>query len=327
MKNKFVKFAALAGGVVLVVGAAGAATVQLRYDRTFDIADVEVIAVQDSAVIERGAYLAYGPAHCAYCHNTADKWPQLDAGERVPLSGGAVFNIGIAKLTTPNLTPDKETGLGNVPDAKIARMLRHNVRSSGVAAVPFMEYQNMSDEDLVAVISFLRSQEPVRNEIAPREFSLMGKAIMSFLIKPSGPTSPPPQRSPVEAPTVERGAYLVNSVANCAGCHTKRSMKDGSYQAPRLSGGTPMAGDDGKQYTAPNLTPDPKTGHIRNWTEDQFVARFRAGSINGLGSHMPWRAFARMSDADIRAIYRYLQTVPPTENATGPLVADAEQAK
>jgi mono/diheme cytochrome c family protein len=323
MKRKLLKFTAIAAGVIAVAGITGAAAVQMRYDRTFDVADVDVIASTDPAVIERGAYLAYGPAHCAYCHNTQDKWARLDAGERVPLSGGFTFDIGIARLTTPNLTPDPATGIGNVPDAKIARMLRHNVRSNGVAAVPFMEYQNMSDDDIVALISFLRSQQPVHNEIAPREFTMMGKAIMSFAIKPSGPTGTPAAQSPAPGATVERGKYLVENVAACAGCHTRRSQMDGSYQAPKLSGGTGMAGEDGKMYTPPNLTPDAKTGHIRSWTEDQFLTRFRAGPLNGAGTPMPWRAFARMSDDDIRAIYRYLQTVPATENEPGPLVANA----
>ena len=323
MKNKFVKFLGIAGGLGLVVGMTGAATVQMRYDRTFDVPDVNAIASTDPAVIERGAYLAYGPAHCAYCHTSMDAWKKLDAGERVPLSGGNVFEIGIAKIVTPNLTPDKETGIGNVPDAKLARMLRHNVRSNGRAAVPFMEFQNISEEDLVALISFLRSQPAVKNAIPANEYSFMGKAIMSFAIKPSGPTGTPRAQSPAAGATVERGEYLVNNIANCAGCHTKRSQMDGSYQAPKLSGGTGMAGEDGKMYTPPNLTPDPKTGHITNWTEDQFLTRFRAGPLNGPGSHMPWRAFARMSDDDIRAIYRYLKTVPGTENNPGPLVAEA----
>ena len=325
MKSRLLKFMAVAGGLGLVVGGTGAATVQARYDRTFDVPEVNAVATNDSAVIERGAYLVYGPAHCAYCHNAIDKHERLNAGERVPLSGGLVFDIGIAKLTTPNLTPDKETGIGNISDGKIARMMRHNVRSSGVAAVPFMEFQNLSEEDLVAIISYLRSQPAVRNEIAPREFSPVGKAIMSFAIKPSGPTGTPPATSPPVAPTVERGAYLVTSVAACAGCHTKRSQQDGSYLAPKLSGGEPTPGEDGKLYTPPNLTPDPKTGHLVKWSEDQFVRRFRAGPINGKGSHMPWQAFARMSDDDLRAIYRYLQTVPATENATGPLVREATE--
>ncbi len=325
MKNKLLKFMAIAAGLGLVVGGTGAATVQMRYDRTFDVADVNIAAVTDSAVVARGAYLVYGPAHCAYCHNTQDKIPRLDAGEQVPMSGGNVFDIGIAKITTPNITPDPETGIGNISDAKLARMIRHNVRSNGRAAVPFMEFQNISDEDLVAIISYLRSQPAVSNPIPPNEYSFMGKAIMSFLMKPSGPTGQPAAQSPPAGATVERGAYLVNNVAACAGCHTKRSPVDGSYQAPKLSGGTPMKGEDGKFYTPPNLTPDPKTGHLTNWTEDQFVQRFRSGPLNGNGSHMPWRAFARMSDDDIRAVYRYLKSVAPVENSPGPIVADAAE--
>ena len=307
--------------IIVLVGVVGFGTVQMRYDRTFDVADVNVQVSTDSAVIERGAYLAYGPAHCAYCHTTQDKWERLQAGERVPLSGGYAFDIGIAKVTSPNLTPDKETGLGDVSDARVARMLRHSVRSSGVAAVPFMEYQNMSDEDLVAIISFLRSQPAVKNEIAAREFSLIGKAVMSFVIKPVNPSGTPAATSPPAGATVERGEYLVNNIAACAGCHTKRSQTDGSYLAPRLSGGTPMEGDDGKSYTPPNLTPDEKTGRITSWSEDAFIARFRAGPVNG-ASHMPWKAYAHMSDDDIRAIFRYLRTVPAVSNDPGPIVVE-----
>src|SRR5688572_30812250 len=98
MKNKLLKFMAIAAGLGVVVGGSAAATVSLRYDRTFDVAEVNTVAVTDSAVIARGAYLAYGPAHCAYCHNTADKIARLDAGEHVPMSGGLVFDIGIARL-------------------------------------------------------------------------------------------------------------------------------------------------------------------------------------------------------------------------------------
>jgi mono/diheme cytochrome c family protein len=323
MTNKLLKIGGGLLAVVAVLGVTGATTVNFRWNRTFDVPDENVTASTDSAVIARGAYLAYGPAHCAYCHNTLDKWPRLKAGERVPLSGGYVFDIGIAKVATPNLTPDQETGIGNISDGRLARMLRHNVRSSGVAAVPFMEFQNLSDEDLVALISFLRSQPAVKNPVTTREFNLIGKTVMSFVIKPSGPTGTPLAQSPAEAATVERGQYLVNNVADCAGCHTKRSQTDGSYLAPRLSGGTAMKGEDGKEYTPPNLTPDAQTGHIYKWTEDQFLARFRAGPINGEGSHMPWAAFGKMSDDDIRAIYRYLKTVPATSNVTGPLVADA----
>src|SRR5262245_2724796 len=255
MTNKLLKIGGGLLAVLVVLAVTGATTVNFRYKRTFDVPDENVTASTDSAVIARGAYLAYGPAHCAYCHNTADKWPRLVAGERLPLAGGYVFDIGIAKVATPNLTPDKETGIGNISDGRLARMLRHNVRSSGVASIPFMEFQNLSDEDLVAVISFLRSQPSVTNPVTTREFSMIGKAVMSFDTRQSGPTGTPLAKSTPEAATVERGQYLVNSVADCAGCHTKRSQTDGSYLAPKLSGGTAMTGEDGKDYTPPNLTP------------------------------------------------------------------------
>jgi mono/diheme cytochrome c family protein len=327
-RSKLLKVTGILAGVALVVIGTAAGTAVARADRTFDVAEVPLAASADSAVIERGAYLVYGPAHCAYCHTARDQVARLDAGERVPLSGGNTFAIGIATLHTPNLTPDKETGIGDVSDGKIARMLRHNVMRDGRAAIPFMEFQNLSDEDIVAIISYLRSQPAVKNEVPARELHGAGYAIMSFVIKPTGPDGTPPAHSPPAGATVERGAYLVNSVSACAGCHTKRSMKDGSYLAPKLSGGMEMEGEggSGKVYTSPNLTPDPATGHIVKWSEDQFVQRFRAGPINGADTPMPWKAFARMSDDDLRAIYRYLKTVPATPNATGPLVSNPAES-
>src|SRR5690606_25298330 len=102
-----------------------------------------------------------------------------------------------------------------------------------------------------------------------------------------------------------------------------RSLLDGSALGPEFAGGMEMPdeSDPTKVFVTPNLTPDPKTGHITSWSEDQFVARFRAGNIRP-GTHMPWAAFARMSDADLRAVYRYLRSLPPVENETGPMVQD-----
>jgi len=76
-------------------------------------------------------------------------------------------------------------------------------------------------------------------------------------------------------------------------------------------------------WAPPNLTPDPKTGVTARLTEDQFVARFRAGRILP-GSPMPWQAFSRMAEDDLRAIYRFLKSLPPHENDTGPAVRPAK---
>jgi mono/diheme cytochrome c family protein len=303
--------------VIVIVGLLG--TVLVRWDRTFDAPLPEIRASKDSAVIAAGRYLAFGPAHCAYCHTTAETVPALDRGEQPPLSGGAVFALPVGTFRTPNLTPDRATGIGAVSDGQLARMLRYGVRRDGRAAVPFMNYHALSDADLTALVSFLRSQVPVSHLVPPHDVNLLGKAVLAFVIKPIGPTSAPPSESPPVGATVARGAYLVGAVAECADCHTQRSMVDGHFTGPRLAGGSPfpVEGKPGVVVVPPNLTPDPKTGRIAAWTEAQFLTRFRQGRLIP-ESPMPWNALGRMADDDLRAIYRYLRSVTPIERDPGP---------
>ena len=316
MKRKLLM--ALGGLVgIVVLGAGGLVGFSaMSWDNPRDVAEVDLVASSDPAVIERGRYLAYGPAHCAYCHNPVENWSRLDAGEYVPLQGGGRFAMGpLGTFHAPNLTPDDETGIGRATDAQLARMLRHNIRVNGRVAVPIMEFQDLSDDDVVALISFLRSQEPVRNEVPDAELSVLGKILLTFVVKPLD--GDPEAAPPAEEVTVERGRYMAQSVSNCMGCHSTRSMRDGSYLTPPFSGGMQMAldGDPTRGFITPNLTPDPETGRITSWTEDQFVARFRAGPQYP-ESHMPWNAFRRMSDTDLRAIYRFLRTLEPVSNET-----------
>jgi hypothetical protein len=81
--------------------------------------------------------------------------------------------------------------------------------------------------------------------------------------------------------------------------------------------GVPDDFDPSRTWNPPNLTPDSKTGRSAIFTEDQFVARFRAGRVIP-GSPMPWQAFRLMTDDDLRAIYRFLRTLPAVENDVGP---------
>ena len=94
------------------------------------------------------------------------------------------------------------------------------------------------------------------------------------------------------------------------------------FDGVRLSGGGEMVEKE-HIFKAPNLTPDPKTGHIIHWSEDQFVMRFKAGSVYA-DSPMPWTEFMRMSEDDLRSIYRYLKSVEPCENYTSPVVRPQE---
>ena len=84
-------------------------------------------------------------------------------------------------IYSKNLTPDKETGIGRYTDGQIARMMRYNVRPNGRSSVgPMMPFHNMSDEDMIAIISFLRAQPPVRNQVPDNEWTLAGKVINSL---------------------------------------------------------------------------------------------------------------------------------------------------
>jgi mono/diheme cytochrome c family protein len=306
---------------ILVLAVAGiAATAQARWDRTFEAPEPDLRASTDPVLLEQGRYLVYGPAHCSYCHTPPADWPRLDAGEEVPLVGGYEMKLPLGVLRSPNITPDRETGIGRYSDGQLARMLRHGVRPNGRVAFPVMEFQNLSDHDVIAVLSYLRSVEPVRNAVADHDWNLVGKGLLALMIKPAAPTGQPPVKSPEPGVSIERGAYLANSVANCAGCHSPRNLVDGSYTGPRFSGGTmEVDGDPDQIFGVPNLTPDPKTGHLAAWSEERFLARFRAGA-GYPGSHMPWNAFARMSDDDVRSIYRYLNSLDPVENETGPIL-------
>ena len=319
---RFVSFALL--GLVVLAGAL-LLYAQLRWDRTFTAPAATLAASTDPAVIERGRYLAFGPAHCAYCHTAGpEQWARIDAGETLPLTGGLLFAIPPGRFYTPNLTPDPETGIGRRSDEDLVRMIRHGVRADGRAAVPFMEFFGLSDEDVVGLISFLRSQPPVRNPVPEHELNLMGKAVMSLVIKPPEGREAPPAASPPPGATVERGAYLANNVALCAGCHSPRNMMTGAYEGAPFSGGNPGPSDvDPNVILAPpNLTPHEGTGYITGWSEEQFLTRFRGGKLIP-ETIMPWAAYARMTDDDIRAIYRYLRTLDPVERDPGPSVRQA----
>lgn len=291
-------------------------------NRVFDAPYPDIKASTDSSIIERGRYLAYGPAHCASCHVPMDKAREVENGLEIPLSGGWEIAFPLGTFRAPNITPDMETGIGKLSDGEIARTLRHSVGNDGRFIFEFMPFQNLSDEDLTAIISFLRSQPPVRNEVPRSEYSFLGKALFTLMdVQPTGPTGTPPKTVTREV-SAEYGKYIAYSVANCYGCHTERDLQTGAFIGTPLAGGmlfTPDAWTEGYAYVSPNLTPARNTGIMFSWSEDAFVSRFRAGRVHK-GSPMPWGAFSRMEENEIRAVYRYLQSIEPAENAVPKIV-------
>jgi len=303
--------------VVSVVIAGFAAFVATRQNLKFDAPMPPVQASSDTAVIARGHYVVRQLASCPICHGDPKQYDRTLAGEEVPLSGGFVFDIPPGKFYPRNITPDKETGVGNFSDGEIARALRYGVGHDGRALLPFMEMQGLSDEDLVAVVSYLRSEPPVHHVVPAHQITLLGRIVTAtVLAHPVGPKETPLKDDPHGA-TVENGRYLVESMSNCWSCHTQRDYKTGAIVGRHLAGSNmPDDFNPNRIWAPPNLTSDPTTGRLAKLIEDQFVARMRAGRAIP-GSPMPWQQFQTLHEDDLRAIYRYLKTVPPVVHETG----------
>lgn len=201
--------------VIAVVVAGAAVFVALRQNLTFDPPYPDVTASSDSSVVARGRYIVRDVAPCAACHGDPAQRAAFNEGADVPLSGGYAFVIPPGTFYTRNLTSDGETGMGSVSDGAIARALRYGVGYDGRALLPFMEMQGLSDEDLRAVVSYLRTQPPVRNPVPAHRFTLIGRVVKATaLANPVGPAEPLSDRSPRGA-SVENGRYLAESVALC----------------------------------------------------------------------------------------------------------------
>jgi len=305
--------------LVAVISIGFTTLVYTRYERTFEAPYPNIKASTDSAIIARGRYLAMGPAHCANCHSPIADFIKVDNGEETSLSGGFNFELPIGIVYAPNITSDEETGIGKLRDEEIARSLRYGVRHDGKAILDFMPFYDLSDNDLTAVISFLRTQAPVKNHRPQHEWNFLGKAVLAFLVEPTGDGEVPPA-PPIDS-TAAYGQYLAASVANCRGCHSKRDMMTGAYIGIEYAGSAKFEVIDenfkiikGKHLVTPNLTPDPETGRLSGWSKKDFIERFRKGSLIS-GSPMPWGPFSRMSDLELTAIYKFLTSLEPVKNA------------
>jgi len=313
---------------LVVLAVAGlAAYVARTWDRTYDAPLTGVRLSSDPAVLARGEYLIYGPAHCVECHGgSSDALVKLGEGVHAPLSGGLRLGLGpLGAVYSKNLTPDAQTGIGRYSDAQVARMMRWAVRPDGRATVvPMMPFGDMAEDDLAAIISYLRAQPPVRNLVPANEWTLMGKVIKSFvsIAKPRKSINPA-QTAPPQRMTKERGEYLARYVANCAGCHTPRDPNTFTATGPDFSGGFEMGplalpgADPTVRFRTPNITPKAGGALMKFPDRETFIARFQKGGRHYAGSPMPWEAFARMTTEDIGALYEYLHSLEPHDGPTG----------
>jgi len=268
--------------------------------------------------LARGAYLAAGPLNCISCHSDRD---QNRYGRPVigpPGAGGVCITKEFGFdgfVCPPNLTPDKETGLGNWSDGEILRAFREGIARDGhglAPACPYADTRELSDEDARSVVVYLRSLQPVRNRVQERHISFP----MSFFIKLVPKPLAGPVATPDPADSVATGKYLA-TVSHCKFCHTPVNERYQPLPGMMFAGGMEHKGPWGV-IRSPNLTPH-ATG-IAQWKRENFIGIFRAfsGELRATdpqhNTAMPWPDLTKMTDADLGAIYDYLRTVPPVNH-------------
>jgi mono/diheme cytochrome c family protein len=264
-----------------------------------------------AARYERGRYLVDNLAHCFQCHSEVN-WEKPGAQPKEGKKGaGTVFaEDGMSWLVAPNITPDNETGAGTWTDEQFARAIREGIGHDGrrlFPMMPYMNFRNMSDEDLASVIVYVRSINPVRNVVP--------KTVLPEPVKGMLPPHQPITASvlgPDMSNPVARGKYLV-TLGNCLSCHTPMNQQGQPIMQLAFAGGMSFKGPWG-QVTSANITPAPSG--ISYYDEAMFINTLRTGQVGArkLNSVMPWGYFRNMTDDDLKAIYAYLRTLTPIQH-------------
>ena len=273
--------------------------------------------------LAHGKYLAHHVSMCIGCHSEhtlAYSLPSRPGREGV---AGLVWDDDMdfpGTLAAANITPDRDTGLGNWTDGEILRAIREGVDRNGKALFPIMPYGNyrhMSDEDAKSIVAYLRTLEPRRYEKPKKSLDPPMNFIEKFIPQPITETV----SAPAPSDNLAYGKYLV-TIGVCAECHTPKDDKGQPLPGMELAGGFEMKGPGVHVFSA-NITPHPST-YMGRATKEEFIGRFRAfanytgenapPAPKGRNTIMPWIAYAGLTDQDLGAIYDYLKTVPPVEN-------------
>ena len=298
-------------GLLIVIVLAGVLWFNMTYPKDGPVQNIRVDASPER--IERGRYLANHVMVCMDCHSERN-WQYYAA----PLKsgtlgmGGELFDEDFGKVYSANITP---AGIGKWTDGQLMHAIVSGVNPDGKVLVPVMpypDYNHMDEDDLISIMAYIRTIEPIENEVPGATIKFPFSALFQ-----TAPAPYDPKPKPDTTDMVAYGKYLT-TMAGCFTCHTP--MEKG---APILD----MAFAGGMEFKTPiglirsvNITPDKDTG-IGVWDEDDFVMRFQGyadstmqtmpvmeGQFNTV---MPWTMFSGMQEGDLRAIYRYLRTVKP----------------
>jgi mono/diheme cytochrome c family protein len=262
-------------------------------------------------LVERGAYVA-GLGGCVQCHTPMD-WKTMQPVMDKMLAGGLSMKEEFGSWTSPNITPDPETGIGTWTDEQITASIRDGVRPDGSKLHPIMPwpfFTNMTDDDAKALVAFLKAQKPIvnkieRNKLPPMELKL-----------------PPPNRVDPKDDPIGHGAYLAG-LMHCVMCHTPMTEKGPDF-SKAFAGGfefkmpEEMAGMVEGKLLSSNITADEETG-IGKWTEQDIVnavtKMVRPDGRPILGPMMSYTAtWSRMTPEDATAVAKFIKSIPPIKN-------------
>jgi mono/diheme cytochrome c family protein len=259
----------------------------------------QVQAEPSAETIARGKALTEA-ADCASCH-TADSSKPFAGGKRIDTPFGAIYS--------PNLTPDRDTGLGAWSDEDFRRALREGVAPDGsryYPAFPYPNFTKLTRDDILAIRAYLATLTPVHNTRQPPElrWPLNYRVLMrgwNFLFFRPGIFEPDQQKSP----EWNRGGYLVTGAAHCGTCHTPKNMFGADKRGQRYGGGLVQG------WFAPRLDGAERSG-LKSWSVDDIVEYLQSGRnvkshAGKLMAEVVLNSTSKMSDADVHAIAVYLK--------------------
>ncbi|QET04847.1 cytochrome c [Cupriavidus pauculus] len=268
----------------------------------FLIARCGFASADDGTRLARGKYLMESVVACANCHATRD--PRDEGKFSRSLAGGRVIDEPPFRAVAPNITPDLETGIGKWTDEQIGKAIREGVRPDGTIIGPPMPigfYRNLSDDDLAAIVAYLRAQPPVKHAVE--------KSTYRIPLPPNYGEPVGHVRAPSPKETIRYGKYLAD-IGHCMECHTPRG-KDGQLVNRYVGAGGQVFNGAWGMSVSRNLTPD--ASGLKGWTDAQIAAAIRGTDRHG-GHYKPPMAYTwyeNISSADMRALIAYLRSLEP----------------
>jgi mono/diheme cytochrome c family protein len=252
--------------------------------------------------LERGTYLMRSIVACGNCHTP--KGPQGDV-PGMELAGGVAFQEDVFTAVSSNITPDAETGIGKWTDAQIIAAIREGKRPDGTIIGPPMPialYRSMADDDVNAIVAYLRSVKPIANKTAKSQYKIPLPPSYGPAVTSVAPVS--------RADKVAYGKYLAGPLGHCVECHST----PGPNGAPDFvnhtgGGGVHFNGPWGVSY-ASNITP----AALGKYSDDDVKNAITKG-VRPDGSRlmppMAYGYYSNIAPADLDAIVAYLRTLKP----------------